>query len=390
MNAEWNAFMLGYSAKYPQLEAALRFFTETLLRSPCDLCRQLHAALDSLYLQVCDIVSEAPDASIPERIVTYLEQLAAFFFDSTTPTPVNNTFITTYGPSFFRDFVSFIPSSDLYVSRLGTGHCSSGVEKSESFPQSLKQLGDLLLRWCLYLEEILRNPSFFCLPDSNMMQFWRLIPFLHVPAQWQNGYPQNTCLQIQAVALHQMIPELYAKDHSSRLFQLVDEYGKSHFFSLQLRHPIDVLFTLSTAVSQLFLQTVLLSREGVSSPVSLPRCIPVMTPIHPCALLVETTLTITSMRGVIESTFKNQQVPFTQELWNTTTIMQHDDIIRTMRQNVPKDYLKQFVLVLFFVLMCRWNHTTSISDYEAWRESFSRHVASFAFFQLLLKLGMDR
>lgn len=346
VNVEWNAFMLGFSAKYPQLEAALRFFTETLLQSPCDLCRQLHAALDSLYLEVCDILAETPDIEIPERIIECLEQLAAFLFDTTTPTPVNNAFITTYGPSFFRDFVSFIPSTEVYVSKLGTTHCSTNVEKSSTFPRSLRELGELLLRWCLYLEEIVKNQSFFSLPDSNIMQFWRLLPFVHVPSQWQYGYPLNSCPVIQTVSLHQMAPELYAKDHSSRFFELIDEYGKSHYYSLQLRHPLDVLLTLSTVTSQLFIQLSFFEREGSVPPMSLPLCIPTMTPVHPCALLVETNLTMTSLRGVVESTFKNQHVPFTQKLWNTITTTHHEEVLSSMRQIVPQDCLKQFVLVL--------------------------------------------
>ena len=346
VNVEWNAFMLGFSAKYPQLEAALRFFTETFLQSPCDLCRQLHAALDSLYLEVCDILAETPDSEIPERIIECLEQLAAFLFDTTTPTPVNNAFITTYGPSFFRDFVSFIPSTEVYVSKLGTTHCSTNVEKSSTFPRSLRELGELLLRWCLYLEEIVKNQSFFSLPDSNIMQFWRLLPFVHVPSQWQYGYPLNSCPVIQTVSLHQMAPELYAKDHSSRFFELIDEYGKSHYYSLQLRHPLDVPLTLSTVTSQLFIQLSFFEREGSLPPMSLPLCIPTMTPVHPCALLVETNLTMTSLRGVVESTFKNQHVPFTQKLWNTITTTHHEEVLSSMRQIVPQDCLKQFVLVL--------------------------------------------
>lgn len=66
---------------------------------------------------------------------------------------------------------------------------------------------------------------------------------------------------------------------------------------------------------------------------SLPLCIPTMTPVHPCALLVETNLTMTSLRGVVESTFKNQHVPFTQKLWNTITTTHHEEVLSSMQSN---------------------------------------------------------
>ena len=337
---EWISLYQAFESRFRSLDAALRFFVEMVLYSPCDLCKELHAALDREYLLVCDQIAANPESAnripVSEEQTSRLEQLAACFFNPSTQTPTNHAFLSFYAPSFFRDFLAFLPTSQAYVLRNGKGHLAMGVTKKSL--GSLRDLGERLLRWCRYLESILRSRSFYALPDPRMTQFWRIKDLLKIPVIWQSLAPSGSVTYDRLLSLSPYSPDLYMKNHSSKHVKLIDTNERVHVFSLALMEPMDALYSLSAVHTQLLLRTVLEQEEG--APVNMSCCLPGAIPINPCALLVESPTTSFSLRGIAEAEYRRQGTELLVTLWKTTS---QRKVVEAIRETISEDFLKQFV-----------------------------------------------
>ena len=339
---EWISLYQTFGSRYRSLDAALRFFVEMVLYSPCDLCKELHAALDQEYLLVCDQIANDPESAdrIPgsEEPISRVEQLAACFFNPSTQTPTNHTFLSFYAPSFFRDFLAFLPTPQTYVLRNGKGHLAMGVAKKSL--GSLRDLGERLLRWCRYLESILRSRYFYSLPDPRITQFWRIKDLLKIPVMWQSLAPSGNVSNDRLLSLCPCSPDLYMKNHSSKHMKLIDMNEHVHMFSLALMEPVDTLYSLSAAHTQLLLRTVFGQQCKESTPVNMSCCLPGIVPIHPCALLVESPTTAFSLRGIAELEYRRCGTELTVTLWKATS---QRKVVEAMQETIAEDFLKQFV-----------------------------------------------
>ena len=339
---EWISLYQTFGSRYRSLDAALRFFVEMVLYSPCDLCKELHAALDREYLLVCEQIANDPEAAdripVPEEQISRLEQLAACFFNPSIQTPTNHAFLSFYAPSFFRDFLTFLPTPQAYVQRNGKGHLAMGVAKKSL--GSLRDLGEHLLRWCRYLESILRSRYFYSLPDPRITQFWRIRDVLKIPVIWQSLAPSGNVTNDRLLSLCPCSPDLYMKNHSSKYVKLIDMNERVHMFSLALMEPVDTLYSLSAAHTQLLLRTVLGQQQEGRTPVDMSCSLPAIVPLHPCALLVESPTTSVSLRGIAESEYHRCGTELAVTLWKTTS---QRKVVEAMQDTISEDFLKQFV-----------------------------------------------
>lgn len=311
-----------------------------VLLNPCDLCKELHAALDREYVLVCDQIADNPESAnctpVSEDQISRLEQLAACFFNPSAKSPTNSAFLSFYAPAFFRDFLAFLPTSQAYIQPNGKGHLATGVTTKPL--GSLRDLGERLLRWCRYLESVLRSRYFYSLPDPRMTQVWRIKDILKIPALWQSLAPSGNVTYDRLLSLCPHSPELFLKNHALRYVRLIDTSERAHVFSVTFMDPVDALFTLSAAHTQLLLRT-LLEQEGRTS-VSMSCSLPAIVPIHPCALLVESPTTSLSLRGIAEAEYRRHGSELSVTLWKSAA---QRNAVEALKETISEDYLKQFV-----------------------------------------------
>lgn len=331
-----------FTQEQPELSSSLRLYQHLLLHSSYDLPRQLHAVLDRLFFEICDMISNrGSNQAVPESILSRLEQIAAYFFGYTAPTASIRLFVQSYQGAFIRDFVSFIPNSYITINSAGNGHCHRDAIPSPSFPQSLGQLCTRVQNWCAYLEETVKETTtrraFFTSTTQFMAkQFWRACGSIQFPDQTYLTAMQSKRMIMQIIPTEK---DLYQSDHGMRSFYLVDQRGLKSLFTLHVCQPFDLCSLLSVTTMHSILTQLLqepsssssssslpelpsvpssvtasTKRQDVISPVRLQSCLPTLTPVSAWAVLVPEKESERSLRSVVEEIMGDQGQRLSTEL----------------------------------------------------------------------------